>query len=152
MNPLRRRFGAATAIALVLQPMLAGAASPAVEVWRGRGCLCCEAWVRHLERGGFDVTVHDGGNVEARARLGMPLKYRACHTASAAGYVLEGHVPLREIQRLLQERPDAIGLAVPGMPRGSPGMDGPAYRGRRDPFNVLLVLKDASTTIYQSYQ
>ncbi|REM66905.1 DUF411 domain-containing protein [Mycobacterium tuberculosis] len=152
MNPLRRRFSAATAIALALQPMWARATSPAVEVWRGRGCLCCEAWVRHLERGGFDVMVHDGGNAEARARLGMPLKYRACHTASAAGYVLEGHVPLREIQRLLHERPDAIGLAVAGMPRGSPGMDGPAYRGKRDPFNVLLVHKDASTTIYQSYQ
>ena len=151
MNPLRRRFSAATVIALAIPPMWATAASPAVEVWRGRGCLCCEAWVRHLERGGFEVTVHDGGNTEARARLGMPLKYRACHIASDAGYVLEGHVPLREIQRLLQERPDAIGLAVVGMPRGSPGMDGPAYRGRRDPFNVLLVLKDASATIYQSY-
>ncbi|WP_137860693.1 MULTISPECIES: DUF411 domain-containing protein [Variovorax] len=152
MSPLRRRFWAASAIALVVPPTWASAASPVVEVWKGRGCLCCEAWVKHLESAGLGVTVHDVGNTEARARLGMPLKYRACHTASTAGYVLEGHVPFREVQRLLLERPDAIGLAVVGMPRGSPGMDGPAYRGRRDPFKVLLVHKDESATIYQSYQ
>ncbi|WP_454902707.1 DUF411 domain-containing protein [Variovorax gossypii] len=151
MSPPRRRFLAATAIALAV-PTWARAASRVVDVWKGRGCLCCEAWVKHLESAGFNVTVHDVGNKEAHARLGIPLKYRACHTASTDGYVLEGHVPFREIQRLLLERPDAIGLAVVGMPRGSPGMDGPAYRGRRDPFKVLLVHRDESATIYQSYQ
>ena len=75
----------------------------------------------------------------------------SCHTALVAGYALEGHVPGREVHRLLKERPRAIGLAVPGMPVGSPGMDGPAYNGRKDRYDVVLLLPGAKSRVYQSY-
>ena len=81
----------------------------------------------------------------------MPQQLASCHTASVGGYVIEGHVPARDIQRLLTEKPTALGLAVPGMPIGSPGMDGEVYGGRRDPYQVLLVQKDGSTQVFQSY-
>lgn len=152
MNPCRRRLNAAMAIALVGSPLLARAAPPLVEVWKSPDCGCCKDWVKHLEANGFQVKTHDTGNTDARARLGLPVKYGACHTGQVAGYALEGHVPAREVLRLLKERPDAVGLAVPGMPRGSPGMDGPAFRGKRDPFDVLLVLRDGSASAYQSYR
>jgi len=75
-----------------------------------------------------------------------------CHTGVVGGYAVEGHVPAREIQRLLREKPKAVGLAVPGMPIGSPGMDGPAYGGRRDPYDVLLVQADGRASVYQRYR
>ena len=96
--------------------------------------------------------MHDVGNTAARARLGLPAKLGSCHTARLGRYAIEGHVPARELQRLLRDQPDAIGLAVPGMPVGSPGMDGPEYGPRRDPYDVLLVRKDGSTTPYQTYR
>jgi hypothetical protein len=96
--------------------------------------------------------VHDEGNNAARTRLGIPLKLGSCHTGLVEGYAIEGHVPAREIQRLLRERPKAIGLAVPGMPVGSPGMDGPAYGGQRDPYDVVLVLAEGNTRVYQNYR
>jgi hypothetical protein len=82
----------------------------------------------------------------------MPTRYGSCHTARIGGYVVEGHVPAREIRRVLAEKPDAIGIAVPGMPVGSPGMDGPEYGGRRDPYDVVLVLRDGSSRVYASYR
>ncbi len=82
----------------------------------------------------------------------MPRHLGSCHTARVDGYVIEGHVPAREIHRLLRERPKALGLAVPGMPIGSPGMDGPEYGRRRDAYDVLLVAADGSTLVYQHYQ
>ena len=122
-----------------------------VDVWKSPTCGCCKDWVAHLEAHGFEVRTHDEGNTDARRRLGMPLRYGSCHTASVGGYAIEGHVPAREIRRLLKERPAAVGLAVPAMPVGSPGMDGPAYGQRKDPYEVLLVAKDGSTTSYQHY-
>ena len=122
-----------------------------VDVWKSPTCGCCKDWVTHLEANGFEVRTHDEGNTDARQRLGMPLRYGSCHTASIGGYAIEGHVPAREIRRLLKERPAALGLAVPAMPVGSPGMDGPAYGQRKDPYVVLLVAKDGSTTAYQHY-
>jgi hypothetical protein len=82
----------------------------------------------------------------------MPVALGSCHTAKVAGYAIEGHVPAREIRRLLNERPQAIGLTVPAMPLGSPGMDGPEYGGRKTPYDVLLVLRDGSHRVYQSYR
>src|SRR5690606_9253225 len=105
-------------------------AAPAIRVHLGPSCGCCRDWVRHLETNGFAVETFEGGNVEARARLGMPVEYGSCHTAEIEGYAVEGHVPAGEIRRLIDERPSAVGIAVPGMPIGSPGMDGPAYGGR----------------------
>lgn len=122
-----------------------------VEVWKDPNCGCCKDWIAHMEKNGFAVTVKDQGNNAARARLGMPQKFGSCHTAVVQGYVIEGHVPASDIQRLLKEKPQALGLAVPGMPVGSPGMDGAVYGGRRDPYKVLLVQKDGSSQVFNSY-
>src|SRR5690606_18183651 len=99
----------------------------------------------------FQVQVFDSGNTAVRKRLGLPDKYASCHTGLIGGYVIEGHVNAREIRRLLKEKPQAIGLSVPGMPVGSPGMDGAVYGDRRDPYDVVLVMKDGSSRVYQSY-
>ncbi len=123
----------------------------AMEVWKDANCGCCGDWITHMRQSGFRIVVHDTGNNAARARLGMPTRYGSCHTASIDGYVIEGHVPAGDVQRLLRERPKALGLAVPGMPIGSPGMDGPAYGGRRDPYDTLLVLQDGSSRSFQRH-
>ena len=122
-----------------------------VEVWKDPNCGCCKDWVAHMQSSGFVVRVNDTGNTAARARLGIPQQLGSCHTALVGGYAVEGHVPAREVRRLLKERPDAIGLSVPGMPVGSPGMDAPAYGGRTDPFDVLLVQRDGKARVYRSY-
>ena len=124
---------------------------PLVEVWKDPNCGCCGDWVTHMQASGFQVKVYDTGNAEARKRLGVPEKMGSCHTGLVVGYALEGHVPAREIHRLLKERPRAIGLAVPGMPVGSPGMDGAVYNGRKDPYEVLLLLPGDKSRVYQSY-
>lgn len=146
---------AAIAGASAITPALWAQAKVSVEVWKDPDCGCCKDWVAHLEANGFEVRVHDSGNTAARTRLGIPDKLGSCHTAEVGvqgkRYALEGHVPARDIQRLLKERPQAIGLAVPGMPVGSPGMDAPLYGGRKDPYDVLLVLQGGSSRIYQSY-
>jgi len=130
----------------------AAPAASLIEVWKGPQCGCCNDWIKHLQANGFQVRARDTGNADARARLGMPIQYGSCHTALVAGYAIEGHVPAREIRRMLAERPQAVGLAVPAMPVGSPGMDGPEYGGRKDPYDVLLVRKDGSTSVYQPYR
>ena len=101
---------------------------------------------------GFKVKVNETGNNAARARLGVDKKYGSCHTGLVGGYALEGHVPASEIKRVLRDKPAAIGLAVPGMPVGVPGMDGAVYGGRKDAFDVLLLAKDGSTKVYQHYE
>jgi hypothetical protein len=123
-----------------------------IEVWKDPSCGCCNDWIRHLEENGFSVTGHDTGNTAARTRFGMPAKFGSCHTARVGGYVVEGHVPAADIRRLLRERPEGVGLAVPAMPIGSPGMDGPEYRGRKDPYDVLLVHKDGRASVFQAYR
>ena len=122
-----------------------------LQVWKDPHCGCCHLWVEHLQASGFKVEVRDVGNTAARKRLGMPDKLGSCHTATVGGYVIEGHVPAADIHRLLKERPVALGLAVPGMPIGSPGMDGPEYKGRKDAYDVLLVQKDGSAQSFQRY-
>ncbi|MGB6100898.1 MAG: DUF411 domain-containing protein [Comamonas sp.] len=120
----------------------AWAASPAptpVQVWKDPSCGCCKDWIAHMQANGFAATVHESGNTGARARLGLPMHLGSCHTALVEGYVIEGHVPASDVRRLLKEKPRALGLTVPGMPVGSPGMDGPEYKGRQDAYDVLLV-------------
>ena len=124
---------------------------PVLQVWKDPSCGCCKDWISYLQRDGFQVQVFETGNTAVRKRLGLPEKYGSCHTALIAGYVVEGHVNAREIRRLLAEKPKAIGISVPGMPVGSPGMDGPEYGGRQDPYDVVLVLPDGSARVYQSY-
>ena len=122
-----------------------------IEVWKDPDCGCCKDWVTILEKSGFSVRIFDNGNEAIRAQLGMPAKLGSCHTARVGGYVIEGHVPVREIRRLLREQPKAIGLTVPGMVVGSPGMDGPAYKDRKDPYSVLLVHVNGESSIFQKY-
>jgi len=147
MSHLLRRSGLLALIlilALSALPAVAqNAAKTAVEVWKDPNCGCCVDWVAHMEQNGFTVTVHDTGNAAKRAELGMPENLGSCHTALVDGYVIEGHIPAEDIRKLLEEKPEAIGLAVPGMPLGSPGMDSPVYEGRKDPYDVLLVSKNA---------
>jgi hypothetical protein len=123
-----------------------------VEVWKSPTCGCCKDWMAHLDANGFAATAHDTGNTAMRAQLGIPEELGSCHTARVGGYAIEGHVPAADIQRLLRDKPQGvIGLAVPGMPIGSPGMDGAAYGGRRDRYQVLLVRQDGSHTVFATH-
>ena len=134
---------------------LGNASSPdkLVTVWKTPSCGCCKDWVIHLRKEGFNVVTHDvPDTAPVRQKLGLPAKFGSCHTAQVGGYVLEGHVPAREVKRLLREKPVAIGLAVPGMPVGSPGMEMPGEMlGVRDAFDVVLVTQDGSSRVYESY-
>lgn len=155
-DPTRRRLVgtlacAATGVSIML-PGCSRAEPVSIKVFKSPTCGCCSDWITHLEDNGFSVTSFDEGNSEARKRLGMPVQFGSCHTAEVEGYAIEGHVPAREIHRLLEEKPQAIGLAVPAMPRGSPGMDGPAYGGVRDPYDVLLIDTKGEAKVFQSYR
>ena len=121
----RRSALALGAAFLALRQSPAEAESPAILVHKDPNCSCCAGWVRHLKEAGFAVRVEETTNLQAvRKRLGVPADLAACHTAEVNGYVLEGHVPAVAVRRLLEQRPTAVGLAVPGMPAGSPGMEG----------------------------
>ncbi|MEE7478775.1 MULTISPECIES: DUF411 domain-containing protein [Methylobacterium] len=96
---------------------------PEVAVTKDPSCGCCEKWVTHLREAGFTVTATEGHVNPVKARLGVPRDLASCHTAQVGGYVVEGHVPAGAIKRLLAEKPRGTGLAVPGMPAGSPGME-----------------------------
>ena len=142
-------IGAPAALALTARSARA-AKLPAVEVYKSATCGCCKDWITHMEANGFtSIRAYDVGNAKKRADVGMSLRYGSCHTALIDGYVVEGHVPAREIKRLLKERPKAVGLAVPGMPLGSPGME--VDDGRVDAYEVLLVQRDESATVYATY-
>lgn len=123
-----------------------------IEVWKSPTCGCCRDWIDHLARDGIAARINDVGNTSARHRLGIPMDFGSCHTGSIGGYAIEGHVPARDIRRLLREKPDAVGLAVPGMPVGSPGMDGPVYGGRKDPFDVLLIDRRGKAVVFERYR
>ena len=119
-----------------------------VEVYKSPTCGCCTDWIKHLRQNGFSVKAHDVADAsEYRAKFGVPDQLGSCHTAMVGGYAIEGHVPAREIKRLLAEKPKAKGLAVPGMPRGSPGMEGPVS----DPYEVLLFQASGNYAVYQKY-
>lgn len=126
--------------------------NPVAEVWKDPSCGCCEDWVHHMEEAGFKVKIHNDGNAEARKKLLVPIKYGSCHTTKIGNYVVEGHVPAADIKRMLKEKPTARGLTAPGMPMGSPGMDGPAFAGQKAAYDVLLIKNDGSTAVYQSYR
>src|SRR5258708_3143825 len=121
----RRSALGLVAAALVVPPLSASAEAAGILVHKDPNCGCCAGWVRHLKDAGFAVTVEETADIQVvRRRLGVPADLAACHTAEVAGYVIEGHVPAWAVRRLLEKRPTAIGLAVPGMPAGSPGMEG----------------------------
>jgi hypothetical protein len=145
-SPARRLtlalIGAGTT-SLLTGPLLGQTALPMVTVSKDPNCGCCEGWVDHLRQAGFAVTTHDMPELSAlKNRLGVPEKLASCHTAQVDGYVIEGHVPADAIKRLLRERPAATGLAVPGMPVGSPGMEG----GTPDLYDVVMFGKEGQRT------
>jgi len=138
----------ATAILGLSVSMTALAQQTVVEVYKSATCGCCTDWIKHLQQNGFTVKAHDVGDASAyRAKFGVPEQLGSCHTATVGGYAIEGHVPAREIKRLLLEKPKAKGLAVPAMPMGSPGMEGP----RSDPYEVLLFQANGKYAVYQKY-
>lgn len=127
----------------------AGPSAPVVEVYKSPSCGCCGKWVDHLKANGFTVRAHDTNDMaQHKQRLGVPPGKASCHTAEINGYLVEGHVPAREIKRLLKEKPRARGLVVPDMPMGSPGMEVGHYM---EPHDVLLVKRDGSTQTYARY-
>lgn len=120
-----------------------------IAVYKDPNCGCCGQWVAHLRAAGFSVKVHDATDiVRIKREAGIPDHLQSCHTAMIDGYVIEGHVPAADIERLLSERPAARGLAVPGMPVGSPGMEQGAMR---DPYDVILFQEDGTGTIFARY-
>ena len=124
------------------------AAEGSVEVWKSATCKCCINWVKHLEANGFAVSVNaaDPSMLDRiKRQSGIGEELAACHTAKIGGYVIEGHVPAPDIKRLIAERPDALGLSVPGMPIGSPEMEQGA---ETEPYDVLLIKKDGTTEVF----
>ena len=128
------------------QPKLA-AALPPVTVYKSATCGCCSQWIEHMKAAGFTVKALDVDDIEVpKKTYGVPSSAASCHTAVVGGYVVEGHVPADAVQRMLREKPAIAGIAVPGMPLGSPGME---MGGRKDPYNVVAFDKAGKTTVYE---
>jgi hypothetical protein len=145
----------ASRLRLFLIPLIAGlaiaggavaqTAKPVVEIYKAASCGCCGKWADHMRQAGFEVKTHEVDDVSAaRKKLGMPESLGSCHTAKVGGYVVEGHVPAGDVKRLLVEKPKAIGLAVPAMPQGSPGME----NNSPVPYETLLVQADGATRVF----
>ena len=125
---------------------VAPADAPTLTVYKSPTCGCCAMWVEHMEAAGFDVVTEDRTDMAAvKDSLGLPQDLASCHTGVIDGYVVEGHVPAEQVARLLEERPEALGLAVPGMPVGSPGME---MGDRRDPYDVVVVGESGEAAVY----
>lgn len=147
----RRALLACAAALLPLSGGPALALMPTVHVAKDPDCGCCKDWVAILQQAGFAVTVEEmdpATLAQHKTTMGVPVELRSCHTGKVDGYALEGHVPVADIRRLLEERPEAIGLSVPGMPYGSPGM-GP--EDAREAYDVILIRKDGSIEVFASY-
>lgn len=143
--------GAAALAAASPFEVLAQGAGPALHVLKDPNCGCCSAWIEILENDGLVVTTEaSAGTLLMRHKLdnGIPQEMVSCHTGRVEGYMIEGHVPAADIRRLLVERPDAVGLAVPGMPYGSPGM-GP--ESEREAYDVFLIRRNGSTEVFSHY-
>ena len=121
---------------------------PKVDIYKSPTCDCCEKWATHMRSNGFKVEVHQVNDIPGnRKKLGMPDTFGSCHTSTIGAYVVEGHVPAADVKRLLKEEPKAIGLAVPSMPAGSPGMDIP----NSPPYETLLVQPDGSSRVFAKH-
>jgi hypothetical protein len=122
---------------------------PTMTVWKSPWCGCCGNWVEHVRAAGFEVEVKEVEDLGVVKRMaGVPDDLESCHTARVGGYTVEGHVPVSDIIRLLDEQPNAHGLVVPGMPSGSPGME----NGEQDPYDVLLIKRDGETEVFRSHR
>lgn len=126
------------------------ASRPVITVHRSPSCGCCGAWANHLRRAGFSVTiVNEADLAPVKQRAGVPEALQSCHTAFVEGYVIEGHVPIEAIDKLLAERPPFKGLAVPDMPAGSPGME--VLGTKPDPFAVMAFASDKAPVVFLNY-
>jgi hypothetical protein len=149
-NPGRVTLCALSALAMAFgvgSSSRAEQSAPSVTVYKTATCGCCSMWVKHMREHGFDVRaidVEDMGRV--KATYGVPAALESCHTSLVGGYVLEGHVPADTVRRLLRERPTAAGIAVPGMPAGSPGMEVP---GRRDPYAIVTFDRSGQYAVFE---
>lgn len=141
--------GSAAIVLATVAPSAFAANYPPITAYRNPGCGCCEKWAAHLTANGFEVTMQDDTELDKRrAAAGVPADIAGCHTAYMSDYIIEGHVPAVDIIRFLAERPDARGLAVPGMPVGSPGMESD---GAADKYDVMLFMADGLSRIYVSH-
>ncbi|MBI3048561.1 MAG: DUF411 domain-containing protein [Acidobacteria bacterium] len=140
----------AAALVTVSGPALAQRSGPTVQVYKSPTCGCCANWVKHLQQHGFTTQVTDTDNIaEIKARHNIPAKVHSCHTAVVGGYVIEGHVPAADVQRLLREKPAVVGLAVPGMPIGSPGMEVPNMNPQK--YDVIAFDKQGQLKVFASH-
>lgn len=150
MAVMTRRQWLALVPAALVSGVRVHAQAPMVEVVKDPTCGCCMQWVAHLEKAGFRTTVSDSADLDAvKDAKRVPKAVRSCHTATVGGYVLEGHVPAADVKRLLAGRPAVLGLAVPGMPIGSPGME--VSSGRVVPYDVLSFDAQGLTKVVASY-
>lgn len=139
---------AAMALSMAALPTFA-ASYPPISAYRNPGCGCCEKWAKLLTQSGFQVTMQDDPELDKRrTAAGVPAALAGCHTANMGDYIIEGHVPAEDIVRFLAEKPDARGLAVPGMPMESPGME---TGGTADKYDVMLFMADGSSRVYASH-
>jgi hypothetical protein len=137
---------AAAAVVKAQRPAL-----PLVDVYKDPTCGCCSQWVEHLKKAGFTTKVTDSAELDAfKTSHGVPQKARSCHTALVGGYVLEGHVPAAEVQKLLAQKPAVVGLAVPGMPVGSPGMEVNGIKAQA--YDVVSFDKQGTIKVFASYR
>ncbi len=152
INPMlsRRRLGFSIA-GVAVSLATASAAPPPVTVYKDPNCGCCSGWVTHMRRAGFAVTVVERADLTPlRRTLGVPDSALSCHTAVVGGYFVEGHVPVSDVRRLLAEKPAARGIAAPGMPIGSPGMEAPD--GKVEPYAVVLIGRDGRTSVFSRHR
>lgn len=134
--------------ALSVQPFHAQDAKPVVTVYKSPTCGCCGKWVIHMREAGFDVKTTDVDDMsKVKASYGVSPELGSCHTALVGGYVVEGHVPADSVKRLLREKPKVAGIAVPGMPVGSPGMEVPS--GQKDAYDVVAFQRDGKTSVFE---
>lgn len=139
-------------MALAAQQKTAPAALPKVTVYKTSSCGCCRLWVDHLKNNGFDVQAMDVSSADVRAvskAAGLKDENTSCHTAKIGAYTVEGHVPADDIKRMLKEKPAIAGIAAPGMPMGSPGME---QGGTKEPYDVIAFKKDGTSTVYAKHK
>jgi hypothetical protein len=145
---MRRHLRSLALIALLGSAPVWAQSAATVDIYKSPTCDCCGKWIAHMQKAGFKVEIHEVDNIPAsRKKLGMPDKLGSCHTSKVGNYVVEGHVPAQDIQRLLKEKPKALGLAIPSMPPGVPGMDIP----NSPPYETLLVQADGSTSVFAKH-
>jgi hypothetical protein len=142
---------AALGLGVAAQQKPAAAAAQKVTVYKTASCGCCRLWVDHLKASGFDVQAMDVSSADVRAvskAAGLKDDDTSCHTAKIGNYVVEGHVPADDIKRMLKEKPAIAGIAAPGMPQGSPGME----QGAKEAYDVVAFTKDGKTTVYAKHK